>query len=291
MPAQASPSRITRSRASAGSGFGIGEVAVQSVAVINRHQLVWRDPPAWPFVWRGLLPLLVLLLAVLFALGPFARSAIEGVVQRELRSQLDDAGFSWVALSVAGQNVTLSGEEPSATAGQRALALAQTALCPTWSGRRTCAVQAVGHFSAPLPVAAGTVAPSQAAAEACERALASALKTEQIEFASGSAAIDARSAPLLDQLAREARTCPGAIRIEGHTDTIGRTAFNRSLSEARAAAVRDALIARGIPAERLQAQGFGAARPVADNRTDSGRALNRRIEFHAVAAAAAHPEG
>jgi hypothetical protein len=218
---------------------------VQSVAVINRHQLVWRDPPVWPFIWRGLVPLLVLLAAVLFALGPFARSAIEGGVQRELRSQLDEAGFPWVALSVAGQNVTLSGEEPSAAAGQRALALARAALCPTWSGRRTCAAQAVGHFSAPPPLAAGTVA----------------------------------------------RTCPGAIRIEGHTDTIGRTAFNRSLSEARAAAVRDALIARGIPAERLQAQGFGAARPVADNRTDSGRALNRRIEFHAVAAAAAHPEG
>ena len=109
-------------------------------------------------------------------------------------------------------------------------------------------------------------------------------------FTSGSAIIDAGSGPLLDRLAHAARSCPGTIRIEGHTDIIGRTAFNRSLSEARAQAVRAALIERGIPAQRLSAQGFGAARPIADNRTENGRARNRRIEFHAVAAAAV-PEG
>jgi len=57
----------------------------------------------------------------------------------------------------------------------------------------------------------------------------------------------------------------------------------KGLGEARAAAVRDALIARGVPAERLRAQGLGAARPIADNQTESGRARNRRIEFHASA--------
>jgi len=108
------------------------------------------------------------------------------------------------------------------------------------------------------------------------------LAGEQIEFASGSAAIDTRSGALLDRLAKEARSCPGTLRIEGHTDPVGRSAFNRRLSQARAAAVRDALIARGVPAERLRAQGFAARRPIADNRTESGRARNRRIEFHAV---------
>ncbi|HEY0767351.1 MAG TPA: OmpA family protein [Steroidobacteraceae bacterium] len=255
---------------------------MQSVAVLDRHLLIWRDPPLWPFVWRGLLPLPALALAASFALGPVARNWIEGTVQRETRDQLNAAGFGWVGLSVSGQSVTLSGKAPAAGAGERALALAKTATCPTWIGRRTCAVRVVGRFTAPAPLAGAAASPAQTPAQACERSLAGMLAGEQIEFASGSAAIGARSGPLLDRLAKEARNCPGTIRIEGHTDTVGRSAFNRTLSEARAVAVRDALIARGVPAERLRARGFAARRPIADNLTEVGRARNRRIEFHAV---------
>jgi outer membrane protein OmpA-like peptidoglycan-associated protein len=259
---------------------------MQTVAVLHPHLLIWRDPPVWPFVWRGLLPLLALALAASFAVGPVARNWIEGTVQRETRHQLDAASFGWVGLSVSGQNVTLSGEEPAAGAGERAIALAKAATCATWIGHHTCAVSVGGRFTAPAPAPLRSVAAAstQTGAQACERSLAGVLAGEQIEFASGSAAIDARSAPLLDRLAKEARTCPGTLRIEGHTDPVGRSAFNRSLSQARAAAVRDALIARGVPAERLRAQGFAARRPIADNGTESGRARNRRIEFHAVSA-------
>ncbi len=253
-------------------------------AVLHPHLLIWRDPPVWPFVWRGLLPLAALALAVSFALGPVARNWIEGAVQRETRDQLNAAGFGWVGLAVSGQSVTLSGEEPAPGAGERAIALARTARCATWIGRRSCAVSVAGRFTAPAPPGSAAAAPAQTAAQACERSLAGVLAGEQIEFASGSAAIDARSGALLDRLAKEARSCPGTLRIEGHTDPVGRSAFNRSLSQARAAAVRDALIARGVPAERLQARGFAARRPVADNTTESGRARNRRIEFHAVPA-------
>ncbi len=263
---------------------------MQSAAVVHRHLLVWRDPPLWPFVWRGLLPLLGLAAVALFAFGTFARSWIEASVQRETREQLNAAGYTWVGLKVAGQNVTLSGLEPTTSAGERAIALAKSASCPTWLGRRTCAVSVAADFTAPT-VAAATPAiaaapapiaqPVPAAAQACERSLASQLAGEQIEFGSASAAISARSAPLLDRLAKEARACPGNIRIEGHTDSVGRSRFNQSLSDARAAVVRAALIDRGVPAARLQSRGFGARRPVADNHTAAGRARNRRIEFHA----------
>ncbi len=253
---------------------------MQSVAVLHRHLLVWRDPPAWPFMWRGLLPLLGLVLVGLFAAGPFARGAIEASVQREIRDQLNASGFGWVRLGVSGQNVTLSGEEPGAGEGARASALARGATCPSWIGRRTCAVKVIGRFTPPAPLAGAAPAPAQA----CERSLAGLLAGEQIEFATGSAAIDSRSGPLLDRLASELGSCPGTIRVEGHTDTIGRGSFNRALSEARAAAVRDALIARGIAAERLKAQGFGARRALGDNSTEAGRARNRRIEFHAIPA-------
>ena len=257
---------------------------MQSVAALRPHALVWRDPPIWPFVWRGLLPLVVLAWVAVLALGPVAQGWIEGTVERETRGQLAAAGFGWVVVSASGQSVTLSGEEPAAGAGARALAVAQAATCPSWIGRFACATGVAGRFAAPAPVAAATTAPVLSAAQACERSLAEALAGEQIEFASGSAAIDTRSGPLLDRLAREVRSCPGIVRIDGHTDPVGRGRFNRRLSEARAAAVRDALIARGVPAERLRTRGFAARRPVGDNNTDSGRARNRRIEFHALSA-------
>jgi outer membrane protein OmpA-like peptidoglycan-associated protein len=235
-------------------------------------------------VWRGLLPLVVLAWVAAFAVGPVAHDWIEGSVARETRSQLAAAGFTWVSLSVSGQTITLSGEEPAAGAGGRAVALAQVATCPSWIGRVSCAATVIGRFAAPPPVATAATAPALSAAQACERSLAEALAGEQIEFGSGSATIGTRSGALLDRLASEVRSCPGIVRIDGHTDPVGRGRFNRHLSEARAAAVRDALIARGVPAERLRTRGFAARRPIADNLTESGRARNRRIEFHALSA-------
>jgi outer membrane protein OmpA-like peptidoglycan-associated protein len=262
-----------------------------SAAVIPRHLIIWRDPPVWPFVWRGLLPLCALVAVVLFAAGPFARLAIQSTVERELRGQLDAAGFGWVGLAVSGQSVKLAGVEPQSGAGAQALQLARAATCPTWLGRRTCAARVSAQFmpaAEPASVAAvaSPRAPEVAAAvttrQGCEQSLASSLAAEQIAFAPGSAKIDAQSGALLDTLTREVRACPGKIRIEGHTDTVGRGRVNRHLSEARAAAVRNALIARGVPAGRLSAKGYGARRPIADNTTEEGRARNRRIELHTV---------
>ena len=259
---------------------------MQSDTVYQRHLLVWRDPPVWPFLWRGLVPLLGLALVALFAFGPFARGWIESTVQRETREQLNTAGYGWVGLKVSGQNVILTGTEPTMSAGERAIALAKAATCPTWLGRRTCAVSVVGDFTnIATPLVGAASAPGAkpvpvAALQACERSLASLLAGEQIEFANASATISAKSASLLDQLAKEARACPGNIRIEGHTDSVGRANYNLRLSDDRAAAVRAALIERGVPADRLQSEGFGATRPLADNHTAEGRAKNRRIEFH-----------
>ncbi|MEM1323357.1 MAG: OmpA family protein [Bacteroidota bacterium] len=69
------------------------------------------------------------------------------------------------------------------------------------------------------------------------------------------------------------------IQIQGHTDSQGSELHNLSLSERRSQAVFDYLVSEGIPAERLQAQGFGFSKPVADNRSDEGRQQNRRVEF------------
>jgi outer membrane protein OmpA-like peptidoglycan-associated protein len=68
------------------------------------------------------------------------------------------------------------------------------------------------------------------------------------------------------------------IRIEGHTDSSGNTHANQVLSQRRADAVRDALVAAGVAANRITTAGLGESRPVADNSTEEGRARNRRVD-------------
>ena len=69
------------------------------------------------------------------------------------------------------------------------------------------------------------------------------------------------------------------IHIVGHTDAVGTDEANQILSEGRANAVRNDLIKRGVAAERMTAEGKGEKEPVADNDTEEGRQLNRRVEF------------
>lgn len=67
--------------------------------------------------------------------------------------------------------------------------------------------------------------------------------------------------------------------VEGHTDSVGTDAYNLKLSERRAGAVREVLVNQyGVGAERVNSVGYGESRPVADNATDAGRAVNRRVE-------------
>jgi outer membrane protein OmpA-like peptidoglycan-associated protein len=69
------------------------------------------------------------------------------------------------------------------------------------------------------------------------------------------------------------------IVVEGHTDSQGADAFNQELSRSRAQSVRDYLVSRGVPADRIRAEGFGSSRPVAENGNPEGRANNRRVEI------------
>ncbi|HEX3697694.1 MAG TPA: OmpA family protein [Polyangia bacterium] len=69
------------------------------------------------------------------------------------------------------------------------------------------------------------------------------------------------------------------VIVEGHTDSRGSATLNQPLSQRRAEAVRLYLISRGYPAERIEAHGIGADRPVADNKSPEGRANNRRVEI------------
>ncbi len=101
-----------------------------------------------------------------------------------------------------------------------------------------------------------------------------------IFFDFGSALLRPESEEELERLRQLLQAHPEMkIEIRGHTDDVGSEEANQQLSEARARAVYEWLVAHGIEAERLQWRGFGERQPVADNATPQGRSRNRRIEF------------
>jgi outer membrane protein OmpA-like peptidoglycan-associated protein len=101
-----------------------------------------------------------------------------------------------------------------------------------------------------------------------------------ILFETGKSAIDAGSLPIVDQIFEMLNSNADIkISIEGHTDNVGIATNNKKLSQDRAKAVMDALIAKGIVSTRMSYQGWGQEKPVADNSTDEGKAKNRRVEI------------
>jgi len=69
------------------------------------------------------------------------------------------------------------------------------------------------------------------------------------------------------------------LRVEGHTDNVGKQPDNEKLSGERALTIKKWLVEKGIPKERVIASGFGQLKPIADNATEAGKAQNRRTEF------------
>ena len=118
------------------------------------------------------------------------------------------------------------------------------------------------------------------------------LKADKIEildrvyFKTGLAIIETRSYPLLENLAQVIAAHPevGTVQVDGHTDDRGSASFNTKLSQERANAVVAFLVSRGVATERLTAKGFGPSRPIDSNKTERGRANNRRVEFNLVGA-------
>lgn len=101
-----------------------------------------------------------------------------------------------------------------------------------------------------------------------------------IQFEFDSSVLKTESYAVLDRISREIRKDPSArFVLNGHASVEGTADYNMSLSVDRANAVKLYLANAGIASDRLTAKGFGATQPTASNDTESGRALNRRVEI------------
>jgi OOP family OmpA-OmpF porin len=91
---------------------------------------------------------------------------------------------------------------------------------------------------------------------------------------------------VLDRIAEVLPDCRHVrMEIAGHTDSQGRDEMNLNLSQSRANAVLNGLLARNVLVSNLTAQGYGETQPIASNETESGREQNRRIEFRLLSTA------
>jgi OOP family OmpA-OmpF porin len=101
-----------------------------------------------------------------------------------------------------------------------------------------------------------------------------------IHFDTGKSTIRDESRPIIGQIVELLKgNADLKLSIEGHTDNVGDAKSNKTLSEQRARSVMDAITQAGVDRARLSAVGYGQERPVADNRTEEGRAKNRRVEL------------
>ena len=105
--------------------------------------------------------------------------------------------------------------------------------------------------------------------------------SEKILFDTGRSSIKRVSHGILNAVVAVLADYPKIeVRIEGHTDSQGGASANQRLSERRASSVRKYLIGQGVEEGRLKSKGYGEDKPIDTNRTRSGRANNRRVEFH-----------
>jgi OOP family OmpA-OmpF porin len=91
------------------------------------------------------------------------------------------------------------------------------------------------------------------------------------------------SYPFLDEVVDVLAAEPNwTLKVEGHTDNVGKDDYNLKLSQKRAESVKKYIESKGIMPSRITAEGFGSTKPIADNKTEEGREKNRRVEFKII---------
>jgi outer membrane protein OmpA-like peptidoglycan-associated protein len=113
-----------------------------------------------------------------------------------------------------------------------------------------------------------------------EQQLREIVQLENVQFETNSATLTPKGVATMEKIAAVLKQATGfPVEIQGHTDGRGDRAYNLALSQQRANTCLQFLTARGLPAARFSAKGYGPDRPVATNESEEGRLQNRRIEF------------
>lgn len=128
------------------------------------------------------------------------------------------------------------------------------------------------------------------AVAACQQDINEVMTGKTVNFQSGSAYLAEKNA-VLDEVAAALKPCAGmTVEVQGHTDLSGAPETNQILSQERAERVVAALVAKGVPADRLTAKGYGSSQPLEKIRSAAANAKNRRTVF-AIAATGTPSEG
>lgn len=176
-------------------------------------------------------------------------------------------------------------EEASVVLSDRSLSVKGEALGANTAGdlARQLEADLPEAFGAQQTVSLKPLPSEGLAATGCQDVLNQLLAANSILFDTGEAIIQHHSFGFLDRIAFAARQCRDVrLEISGHTDADGDERANQALSERRAEAVTAYMVAAGVRPDSVIAIGYGEARPVADNETDTGKAANRRIEIRVV---------
>lgn len=199
--------------------------------------------------------------------------------------------IAWIAAQAEQEAAQLAGLEREYAALQLEASRRETATVRDELDRQR-RLELVREEEAQRAAAAPVTLPVPAVPPAADAALAERLAAlapvvglrgpqmtlEDLVFDPGRATLRPEAQAGLDRVqAFVERDAHKAIRIEGHTDATGSVEANRDLSQRRAEAVRDALVARGVAAGRIRVYGLGEGEPVASNEEAEGRALNRRV--------------
>lgn len=144
------------------------------------------------------------------------------------------------------------------------------------------AVDATGCPLPPPAPACKTPEPGQPVTlEGCAAGDKIVLRGVSFEF--DKARLTANAKTILDSVSEAMKSAPNLrVEVGGHTDARGSDEYNQRLSEKRAASVVAYLAGHGVGADRMQARGYGESEPIADNETDEGRELNRRVELKII---------
>ena len=198
-----------------------------------------------------------------------------------LSEELEKDGFGWMTVVMAGKVATLTGTAPNRQAKVEGYRAGRSTVESDLRAaeRVNIVVDAIITDEDAFPVGLAVAELTEgASAGACQDAFFELMNGRFVEFESGESVVKSASSRLLDAATGVALLCQShAIEIEGHTNSPADDAFNLDLSQRRASAVRDYLMAYGVEPEALTARGYGASRPLEDAAGGNGPQGTRTV--------------